>query len=775
MRRDLSAATLVGFTLLATVPAYDRVFSTPSWRGPAVAAALLALVLASLIRRLHRGAWVAGLVSVLGFVAAAPWLLGQNARPVLPRLSVLADLWQLLAVGRTELAETPAPTLPLAGLMLLVIGGWWLVAHVAHELSVRWRRPGFALAVLAVLWAAPLAVPMSDQTGWGRTLPFLAMACLTLLVTGSEDLPDETRVPVPASGVALGAAAIAIGLTMPGLLPGYAEPAWVQLGASSSPRGYQPIVDVSQRLGLPEERDVLRVRASQRTYLRLAGLESFDGDVWRLGPPGSGSYRPDPASLFAADGPLPPEQQAANTESVQVDIEVLELDNIYVPVPYQPVEVFGPIRDDMIWSTEGGFLATWDTVEGEVDGEPRVGIREGVEYRVQAARPAPTFDELLTTTVDETDRERFTSLPRDYPELGAQAEQVYEAAGATTTVERALALQDWFVGPDGDFTYDLDVPALRGEDALTDFVLEDRVGYCEYFATAMAVMLRQTGIPARVATGFLPGRVTSEADLSAGIEFTEYTVSTADAHAWVEVLFPGAGWVTFEPTPRDDNSHILPTQNDLTPIENVAERREREAEESEDDPAADPTIPDAPDLPEADFQDPSATGDQAADEGSGSEGADPSAWLLIVAVVAVMVAALLLARRRRDDRGSDRTPQRRVLDAQRDLLTTAARHGVGRSAHETTVELVERWRFERRIDERGVVVAVAAQAAAFGGTVDTSEAAEVERLVAELEQMLRDSVSSQDRLLAPLRLPLGHVQRWGRTIVERLVRWRTDG
>jgi transglutaminase-like putative cysteine protease len=771
MRRDLSATALVALTLFAIVPAYDRVFTTPTWRGPAIAAALLALVLAVVTRRLRRGAWVAALISGLGLVAAAPWLLGITTGPVLPRLTTLGELLQLATLGRVELAETPAPTPPLAGLMLLVIGGWWIVAHVAHELSVRWRRPGLALAVLTVLWAAPLAVPIGDETSWARALPFLGMACLTLLLTGGEQVTSEERAPVPVSGVVLGTAAIAIALTMPGLLPGYAEPAWVQLGAGSSPRGYQPIVDVSQRLGLPEERDVLRVRASQRTYLRLAGLESFDGDVWRLGPPGAGSYRPDPDSLYDADGPLPPEEEAANTESVQVVIEVLELENIYVPVPYQPVEIFGPIRDDMIWSTEGGFLATLDTVEDEVDGEPRVGIRQGVEYRVEAARPAPSFDELRSITVDEATFARYTALPRDYPALGARAEEVYEEADATTTVERALALQDWFVGPGGDFTYDLDVPALRGDDALTDFVLEDRVGYCEYFATAMAVMLRQTGIPARVATGFLPGRVTGEADPSAGIELTEYTVSTADAHAWVEVLFPGAGWVTFEPTPRADNSHILPTENDLAPIENVEERRLREAEESDEDPTTDPGTPDTPDLPAPDLQDPSASEDPAAGEGAGEDNGTPGGWLLVVVLATGAVVGTLVIRRRRDDRGPDRPPQRRILDAQRDLLTTAARHGVGRREHETTVEVIERWRTERRIDERGGPVAVTAQAAAFGGHVDTAQAAEVERLVAELEQMLRDSVSSRDRAIAPLRLPIDGLVARSRALAERVRRW----
>jgi transglutaminase-like putative cysteine protease len=774
MRRDLTAAALVALCLVAIVPAYDRVFTSTAWRGPALLAAAAALVLAAATRRIRRGSVLAGIVTLAGFVAVAPWLVGLTPQPVMPGTSALGSLAELLDLGQVELTDTPAPAPVLSGLLLLVVGGWWAVTHLAHEVAVRWRRPGLSLGILTVLWAAPLAVPMGDQTTWARALPFLAAAGLTLLVTGDDEGRGEARAPIPLNGVALGAVALVAALTMPGLLPGYTNPAWVQLGDGASPRGYQPIVDVSQRLGLPEERDVLRVQASQRTYLRLAGLESFDGDVWRLGPPGSGSYRPDPGSLYSAAGRLPAEEEAFTTEPIEAAIEVLELENIYVPVPYQPLEVLGPIRDEMIWSTEGGFLATWDTVEGEVDGQPRVGIRQGVEYRVQAARPAPSFEELLETTVDDATLARFTALPRDYPELGAQAEAVYDAAGASTMVEQALALQDWFVGPDGDFTYDLDVPALRGDDALTDFVLDDRVGYCEYFATAMAVMLRQTGIPARVATGFLPGRVTGEADPSAGIELTEYTVSTSDAHAWVEVLFPGAGWVTFEPTPRDDDSHIVPTENDLTPIENVAERREREADETENEPESGPEAPDTPDTPADDALDQLA-GEDAPIAGEGGTRDGGSAGWLALALVGVGAAGTIAVVRRRRVSDADRSPEQRILDAQRDLLTTAARHGVGRSQHETTVEVIERWRTERRIDERGVPVAAAAQAAAFGGDVGTAEATEVERVVDELEQMLRDSVSSGARFVAPLRLPAAAVDTVIRRGIARLIRWRAGG
>ena len=81
-----------------------------------------------------------------------------------------------------------------------------------------------------------------------------------------------------------------------------------------------------------------------------------------------------------------------------------------------------------------------------------------------------------------------------------------------------------------------------GPDPLADFLFNVKSGHCEYFSTAMAVMLRTRGIPSRVVNGFLPG----EYNEAAGA----YTVRQSDAHSWVEVYFPESqSWVTFDPTP----------------------------------------------------------------------------------------------------------------------------------------------------------------------------------------------------------------------------------
>ena len=779
MRRDLTTTGLLALTLLAAIPSYDRVFADAAWRAPAVSAAALALLLAALLRPVRRGGGLlAALVSLVAAVAALPWLLGLSATPVVPRPAVLDPLGQLWSIGLVELAETPAPAPTTAGLVLLATAGWWFVAHLAHEIAVRFDRAGVALVAVTVLWAVPLAIEVPAGRRLVELVPFLAAAGIVFLASADEDARRTGDVPrLSAVGLGVGAVAVVVAVSAPWLLPGHAEPAWMSFGSGAAPRGYQPIVDVSNRLGQPEERDVLRVRSPQRTYLRLAGLDSFDGSTWRLGPADGGSYSPDPDDLYPATELLPPEQPASSTRSFEVDVDVLELENIYVPLPYQPVEVLGPLRDEMVWSTDGGFLATWDTVEA--NGSPTIGVSEGTSYRVRVAQPNPGFSELEQVQFDEATLAEHTQLPRDYPELGELAEEVYDEADATSVVEQALALQDWFIGPEGDFTYDLEVPALRGDDALTDFVLEDRTGYCEYFATAMAVMLRQTGIPARVAVGFLPGREAGadEAGRAGGVDasedddgLTEYIVSTGDAHAWVEVLFPGYGWVTFEPTPRSDDTHMVPTSDNLAPVENQAERRAADALDGlEDVDPMDPQVPDDPmEVPEGDLgdgQDEDAAGDGV------SDGSTVWTWAT-VALAAVAIGWFAWWHRSRGPAGDD--PRQRVVAAQRDLLLTADRAGVGRWPQETTVEVLDRWQRDGRIAARHAAVGPRVQAAAFDGSIDDASAEEVAAVLREAEEVLRRSVPRGRRMTAPARQGVARLRakarHWRHVLSDRASR-----
>jgi transglutaminase-like putative cysteine protease len=111
-------------------------------------------------------------------------------------------------------------------------------------------------------------------------------------------------------------------------------------------------------------------------------------------------------------------------------------------------------------------------------------------------------------------------------------------ADANTPYDKARAIEDFLRSR---FGYTLNLAGRPGNDPLANFLFVTRAGHCEYFASAMTILLRTLEIPAREVNGFLPGEYN---DLAG-----DYIVRASDAHSWVEVFFPGSGWVTFDPTP----------------------------------------------------------------------------------------------------------------------------------------------------------------------------------------------------------------------------------
>lgn len=124
------------------------------------------------------------------------------------------------------------------------------------------------------------------------------------------------------------------------------------------------------------------------------------------------------------------------------------------------------------------------------------------------------------------------------PRVVQLARDIVNEAGAVTNYDKAKAIERWLRR---NITYNQTIPNPPvGLDPVEWFLFDLKQGYCNYYATSMIVMLRSQGIAARMAAGFSQG----EYDPATG----QYIVREADAHTWVEVYFPGYGWVEFEPT-----------------------------------------------------------------------------------------------------------------------------------------------------------------------------------------------------------------------------------
>jgi transglutaminase-like putative cysteine protease len=132
--------------------------------------------------------------------------------------------------------------------------------------------------------------------------------------------------------------------------------------------------------------------------------------------------------------------------------------------------------------------------------------------------------------------ERYLPLPDTVPDrVLALARDL--TATEPTPYDRALAIERYL----RQFPYTLDLPSPPADQDVTDYFLFDlQRGYCDYYATAMVVLARAAGVPARLVTGYASGNYDQDR--------AQYVVTKADAHSWVQVYFPGHGWIEFEPT-----------------------------------------------------------------------------------------------------------------------------------------------------------------------------------------------------------------------------------
>jgi transglutaminase-like putative cysteine protease len=138
------------------------------------------------------------------------------------------------------------------------------------------------------------------------------------------------------------------------------------------------------------------------------------------------------------------------------------------------------------------------------------------------------------------ERAAYLETPALDPRIGSLARSV--TAGRDSDRQRAVAIEGYLRRSYG---YTIQLPAARPADPLADFLFTRKKGHCEYFASAMAVMLRTVGIPSRVVNGFQSGVWNPISGW--------YMIRASDAHSWVEVWLPRSGWTTFDPTPRAAN------------------------------------------------------------------------------------------------------------------------------------------------------------------------------------------------------------------------------
>ncbi len=515
-----------------------------------------------------------GLVSVLfwgGCYALALWVGRHHTQRPLPFAKPLSD--GMAVVGMVAFAMVLVQQGLLPGLITLVL---WLQAAKAVTLG-RKRDLHFAIGIsfVVLLFAAA-----ESRSGWFlvQTLLYVLAGIYTLVLAFADECRAEAaqvthstaqRGTLPVSVVPLSLGFIAIAAAIYLLMPrppamhwgaylhngghDYLDEQWEQQArqqrdlelpegegeadgrrrsTDSRRTGNEPAGEGGDEPapaynGLDEQLDIEQARAStglvntivlymqapHPLYLRGRVFDTFDGLRWS-----ASDQRERMRQLQRG------QLRLAKQEAAQPEIE-------------QQIEVVAPLSDGLVGAAElvgvefpGNVLA--EDAYGNLRAPRQIGAhtRYTAYSRFQQVAGRPAYPAALTQP------KPYLQLPADYdPRVGELAAEV---VGEQRGIAAAIALEQ-HLRSHYQYTFQTIINS-QGKTPLGHFLFESHRGHCEYFASAMAVMLRTRGIPSRLVTGFSATRYNPLTGY--------YEVWTLDGHAWVEAWFPEAGWVLFEPT-----------------------------------------------------------------------------------------------------------------------------------------------------------------------------------------------------------------------------------
>ncbi|EFC83817.1 transglutaminaseTgpA domain-containing protein [Parafrankia sp. EUN1f] len=464
---------------------------------------------------------------------------------VIPTPASTSALYDLATPIRDEIRQLAVPVPEQPGLVVLILVATYVVVMAVDLLVVVVDRPALAGIPLLALFLVPAAIL---PAGVG-TLPFVLGAIgfvALMLLDGNRMVTRWGRLTGDRSprmisnglgglGAQIAAGCLVIAAVVPLVLPSLDGRGVVNRGNAtgasegrSSASVIQPIVSLSQQIHNEREVPLLRVSTATPNYLRLTALENFDGQRFTLR---TLNATKDARVSEGLPGPEADVRTVPAEATVTISKEMTER---YLPVPGIPTRFDGLVGDWRLAEPTGTVFSTRTSTAG-------------LRYTVQAEVPDPTSEQIRAATGAVPDSMGVvTALPTGLdPRLPALLDRV--TAGAVPGYAKVVAIQNYLRGP--DFTYDLTGAPTAQDGALADFLFSSRRGYCEQFASAMAVLVRLLGLPSRVAIGFTHG--TQQSDGS-------WLITNKQAHAWPEVWFPTLGWIPFEPTRRTDGSTPAP-------------------------------------------------------------------------------------------------------------------------------------------------------------------------------------------------------------------------
>ena len=466
---------------------------------------------------------------------------------LIPWKATALEFNQQMVNAMDSINRFSAPLPPDSHLTLFAVSVISATGLLIHIIAVQLRQAAWAGLLLLIMYT----VPAATVHGGLPAVLFIPPAVGYILLLSAEGRSRLSRwgrrisgvshldaaEPVEASalgqaGRRIGLSVVALAALLPALLPALPEGVIGNGLAGGGPGGglgtsissTDPMLDMAKNLKQGENVVALTYKGgpSGGTYLRLTALDLFDGNTWRISPREDG---------HKINGDLtPPPGYIGDLSKVpqnKMEIDVTRnFRSQFVPVPY-PLHSISLKRD---WRYDAGAL---DIVSA--GGQ----VIAGKKYSVTSYDLQPTPDQLSSAVFTDQPDQYTSAVPQRTPtEIKTLTNQIIAGADGNK-FEAAVLLQQWFRSA-GGFTYSTENARGSGMHAIRDFLLVNKSGYCEQFATGMALMARIAGIPSRVGIGFLPGQAGKDG---------QYTVRMHDMHAWPELYFQGTGWVRFEPTP----------------------------------------------------------------------------------------------------------------------------------------------------------------------------------------------------------------------------------
>ena len=516
-RVSLVPSLLAVLALLAGSAALSSVLDEPTWVLPIVEVVGIVWLLGVGCRLLRSPAPVTVLVQFAGFLVVLTSLFTSSGiGGLIPTAAAFRDAGDLLRDAWAQILATvpPAPTTPaLTFLAALALG---TTALIVDFLVAEAKAPALVALPLLCLYSVPASISTQSLPWWTFVAPALLYAAL-LASTGSllTRRLGRASVGLVVSGVLVAGVGAGAGVFGGDSITAVGTEGHLPRNSVGSGQiGLSPFTSLRGDLKRGEPVELLQIREQPvDDYLRVVALE-----LWRSGQDAGFSY-----GALADDGD-PRNGISATTpgdDPVEVTVESLRWADRWLPMfaGTQAIQGLGPD-----WQYDRAL----STVYREQEQNPK-------SYRLLTSFEMPTAADLRTDTVTPTaELLDTTGIPDSVRNTAANV-----VAGQQTPFEKADALLKYFTTPANGFTYSLQVPPGSSGNQLADF-LENKQGYCEQYASAMAAMLRTVGIPSRVAVGFTQGERKNDGTR---------VITTNDAHAWVEVRFDEHGWVRFDPTP----------------------------------------------------------------------------------------------------------------------------------------------------------------------------------------------------------------------------------